>query len=119
MKTKKVIKQEELSDEALALIAGRFRLLSDPTRLKILHTLGNKEMNVTELVSAARAGQANVSKHLSAMLEAGIVARRKEGLNAIYRVSDETIFELCDVVCSRLKAQMETRQNALAGNFVN
>ena len=115
MKNKKSVILEELSDEALALIAGRFRLLSDPTRLRILHTLGDREMNVTELVSAARAGQANVSKHLSAMLEAGIVARRKEGLNAIYRVSDETIFELCDVVCSRLREQLETRQNVLAG----
>lgn len=115
MKTKANVKKEELSEEALELIANRFQLLSDPMRLKILHTLGNAEMNVTELVNATKAGQANVSKHLGAMLEAGIVSRRKEGLNAIYRVSDETIFELCDVVCSRLKAQLETRQNALAG----
>ena len=84
-------------------------------RLRILQTLGTDEMNVGEVVAATKAGQANVSKHLGAMLEAGIVSRRKEGLNAIYRVSDETIFELCDVVCSRLKAQHETRQNALSG----
>lgn len=109
------MKKEELSEEALEMIANRFRLLSDPMRLRILHTLGAGEMNVGEIVAATNAGQANVSKHLSAMLEAGIVARRKEGLNAIYRVSDETIFELCDVVCSRLKAQLNARQNALAG----
>lgn len=106
---------EELSEEALEMIANRFRLLSDPMRLKILHTLGMQEMNVGEVVAATKGGQANVSKHLSAMLEAGIVSRRKEGLNAIYRVSDETIFELCDVVCSRLKEQFKSRQNALAG----
>ena len=109
------MKKEELSEEALELIANRFRLLADPMRLRILHTLGTSEMNVGEVVAATNAGQANVSKHLSAMLEAGIVSRRKEGLNAIYRVSDETIFELCDVVCSRLKAQLGARQNALAG----
>ncbi len=109
------MKKEDLSEEALEMIASRFRLLADPTRLRILHTLGNGEMNVGELVIAAKTGQANVSKHLGAMLEAGIVSRRKEGLNAIYRVSDETIFELCEVVCSRLKAQLETRQNALVG----
>ena len=106
---------EELGEEALEMIANRFRLLSDPMRLKILHTLGTEEMNVGEVVAATKAGQANVSKHLSAMLEAGIVSRRKEGLNAIYRVSDDTIFELCDVVCSRLKEQFKNRQNALAG----
>ena len=115
MKTKAKVKKEELSEEALEMIANRFRLLADPMRLRILQTLGTDEMNVGEVVAATRAGQANVSKHLGVMLEAGIVSRRKEGLNAIYRVSDETIFELCDVVCSRLKAQHETRQNALSG----
>lgn len=110
-------KKEELSDEALEMIAGRFRLLSDPTRLRILHTLGDAEMNVTDIVTATNAGQANVSKHLGVMLDAGLVSRRKEGLNSIYRVSDETIFELCEVVCSRLKKQLETRQNALTGIF--
>ena len=105
----------ELSDEALEMIASRFRQMGDPLRLKILHTLGDGEMNVTDLVKATGAGQANVSKHLSTLLNAEIVARRKEGLNSIYRVSDGTIFELCEVVCSGLKNQMETRHNALLG----
>lgn len=113
-----MVKKEELSDEALEMIASRFRLLSDPMRLKILHTLGDGEMNVGDLVGAMGAGQANVSKHLGIMLDAGLVARRKEGLNAIYRVADETIFELCDVVCARLKKQLETRKNALTGGLV-
>ncbi|MCU1288201.1 MAG: transcriptional regulator, ArsR family [Acidobacteria bacterium] len=112
-----MIKKEELSEEALNMIASRFKILSDPTRLKLLYTLGDKEMNVSDLVSATQAGQANVSKHLGVMLDAGLVARRKEGLNSIYRVSDETIFELCEVVCARLKTQFESRQNALAGSF--
>lgn len=107
--------KEELSDDALEMIANRFRQMSDPMRLKILHTLGDGEMNVTDLVKATGAGQANVSKHLGTLLAAEIVARRKEGLNAIYRVSDETIFELCAVVCSRLKRQLRTRQDALGG----
>ncbi len=109
------MKNEEVSEEALELIANRFRLLADPMRLKILHTLGKSEMNVGEMVAATKAGQANVSKHLGTMLEAGIVSRRKEGLNAFYRVSDKTIFELCDVVCSQLKDQFESRGRALAG----
>ncbi len=109
--------KKELSDEALDLIASRFRLLAEPMRLRILHTLNDQEMNVRELVAATGANQANVSKHLGILLEAGIVSRRKEGLTANYRVSDETIFALCDVVCSRLKIQFETRQNALANVF--
>lgn len=105
-----MLKREEINDDALAMIAARFRVLSDLMRLKILHALGDKEMNVSDLVDATGAGQANVSKHLGVMLDAGIVARRKDGLNAFYKVSDETIFELCDVVCSQLKEQLESRR---------
>lgn len=94
----------------MAMIANRFRVLSDPMRLKLLHTLGEAEMNVSELVEATGAGQANVSKHLGVMLEAGIVARRKDGLNSFYKITDETIFELCEVVCSRLKQQFDARR---------
>ncbi len=105
-----MLNKEELSNEALAMIASRFRVLSDPMRLRILHTLGNSELNVSDLVEATGAGQANVSKHLGVMLDATIVSRRKEGLNSFYKVADETIFELCDVVCARLKEQLESRR---------
>jgi DNA-binding transcriptional ArsR family regulator len=106
-------RKRELSDHALQLIANRFRLLSEPTRLKILHALGDAEKNVTEIVAETGASQANVSKHLGAMLDAAIVSRRKQGLTANYRVVDPTIFELCDVVCSRLKDELQERQKLL------
>jgi DNA-binding transcriptional ArsR family regulator len=109
--------KKQLTEEALQMIASRFRLLSDPMRLKILHTLGEKEMNVGELVEETGGGQANISKHLGIMLDAGIVARRKEGLNAFYRVADEGVFELCEVVCNRLEQQFAARQNALQNAF--
>ena len=104
-----------LTDEALEMIATRFKLLADPMRLKILHTLDAGEMTVSELVEKTKGGQANVSKHLGSLLEAGIVARRKEGLNAYYNIADETIFELCETVCNRLEEQLVARQGALAG----
>jgi len=109
--------KHDLNDEALELIAGRFRMLSEPMRLRILNTLGDQEMRVSELVTATGANQANISKHLSTLLHAGIVSRRKEGLTANYRISDPTIFDLCDLVCSRLKDHHEMRQNALAKIF--
>jgi ArsR family transcriptional regulator len=105
----------KLTDEALEMIAARFKLLADPMRLKILHTIGAGEMTVSELVEKTKGGQANVSKHLGALLEAGIVARRKEGLNAHYSIADETIFELCETVCSRLEVQFDARKDALSG----
>ena len=100
---------EQLSDQALELVANRFRLLAEPTRLKILHTLGREELTVTELVEQTGASQANVSKHLAVLLNAAVVSRRKSGLKAHYRVADESIFDLCDVVCTRLKDEVRTR----------
>lgn len=70
-------------------------------------------MNVTELVSSTGIGQANVSRHLAVLLSAGVVARRREGLTANYRVIDETIFNICDLVCSRLKTQFDDHRNSL------
>lgn len=108
------MKNSELNDEAIEMIAGRFRLLAEPMRLRILNTLREEEMSVSQLVSATGANQANISKHLSTLLDAGVVARRKDGLNAYYRVSDDSIFDLCDVVCTRLRDQLNARQSALA-----
>ena len=92
----------ELSDEALQMIAGRFKVLSDPLRLKILHTLWDGEQTVSEIIAATGALQANVSKHLGLLQQAGLVNRRKNGLNVYYRICDETVFELCEVVCVSL-----------------
>ncbi len=106
-------KRRELTDEALELIAARFRMLAEPMRLKILHALGQEEMSVGEMVEATGAGQANVSKHLALLLDAGLVARRKEGLMVYYRVSDATIFDLCEAVCSSLGEHLAARHDAV------
>lgn len=104
---------KRLSEEVLELIASRFRILSEPMRLKILHTLGQKEWSVSELVEAVGGGQANVSKHLALLLKEGLVARRKEGLNAYYRIADQSVFDLCDSVCSSLGERLAATHSAV------
>jgi ArsR family transcriptional regulator len=106
-------RRDGLSQEALELIAARFRVLAEPMRLRLLHTLGNEEMSVSELVDATGAGQANASKHLGLLLDAGLVARRKDGLNVYYRVADPSIFDLCEVVCNSLGERMIAHQKAI------
>ncbi len=107
--------QQDLTDDAFEMIAARFRALSEPTRLKILHVLGRGEMSVGEIVEQTHTGQANVSKHLGLLLDAGIVSRRKVGLQAIYKVTDDGIFELCDTVCSSLGERLAAQQRAVKG----
>ena len=102
--------KKELSDAALQMIADRFKVLAEPMRLKILHTLWDGELTVGEIIAATTALQANVSKHLGILQQAGLVNRRRDGLNVYYRICDETVFALCEAVCTslhdRLAAQM-------------
>lgn len=101
------------SDEALELLAARFKVLAEPMRLKLLNALRDGEKTVTELVEQTGAGQANVSKHLGLLYRHRLVARRKEGLKVYYRIADPSIFELCELVCDSLEAELEARREAL------
>ena len=96
-----------MSDKSLRLVADRFKVLSDPLRLALLHRLKEGERTVTTLVQETGASQANVSKHLQILRRAGLVERRKEGLSAWYSILDPSIFEICDLVCGRLAEQYQ------------
>ncbi len=105
--------EKSLPDAALAMIAERFRALSEPVRLRLLSTLMAGERNVTQLVEAAGTGQANVSKHLSILKQAGMIATRREGLSTICAIADPSIYQLCEIMCTRLKAEHTERGKAL------
>lgn len=101
-----------LSPEVLELIAERFRVLAEPTRLVILTALLEGERSVSDLVEETGLNQANVSKHLGILRASGFVDRRKDGLYAFYSVVDPTVSELCEIMCGRLEEQAE-EQSAL------
>jgi len=103
---------KDLSDAAIEMIAARFKVLSDPTRLKLLIALEAGEKNVTELVEAVGRTQANVSRHLQTLLDAGIVTRRKEGVNVYYGMDDHAVFGMCQHVCASLQRRLEAQAEA-------
>jgi DNA-binding transcriptional ArsR family regulator len=96
-----------LPDELVELIAERFRALSEPTRIKLLDRLREGEATVLELTELIGTTQQNVSKHLGVLQRSRIVARRKQGYYAHYRIVDEGVFSLCEAVCSSLQQQVE------------
>ena len=96
----------KLSDAAIDLIAARFRVLSEPTRLKLLMALEEGEKNVTELVEQTGATQTNVSRQLGVLASAGLLSRRKSGLSVYYRIADPGIFEMCSHVCKSLQKRI-------------
>lgn len=99
-------KHRPLNEDALQLVAARFAVLSEPMRLRLIQSLFDGERNVTELVEATGGTQANISRHLQTLTAAHILARRKEGLQVFYRISDPTIPKLCELVCGSLEKSL-------------
>jgi DNA-binding transcriptional ArsR family regulator len=93
---------EELAD----LIAGRFRVIGEPMRVRLLDRLRDGEANVNELAEQLGATQQNVSKHLAVLAGMGIVARRRDGNRVYYRIVDEGVLGLCEQVCGSMQAQL-------------
>ena len=103
----------KLTPGFLALVAERFKALADPARLRMLETLRSGEKTVGELVDITGLGQANVSKHLQQLHAMGFVSRRKEGLFVYYALADKRVFQLCDIMCGRLQAEMKSKRKLL------
>ena len=79
------------NDDEFTVLADFFSVFSDPTRLKIISVLSEKELCVHELVSLLDMKQPSVSQHLKMLWQARVVKKRKIGLHVFYRLDDEHI----------------------------
>lgn len=100
-------RMEGLPPEALSQVASYFQALSEPTRLQILNLLRAGELNVGELAQACGYTSANISRHLSLLMKHGLVAREGRGNAVYYRIADESVYALCDLVCGSIARQLE------------
>ena len=103
-----------LTPQVFSLISERLKAPAEPARLQILDALRKEERTVTELVEATGLGQANVSKHLRILFTLGFVERRKEGLYVYYALADDSVFQICDIMCDRLGDELKARRKLLA-----
>jgi len=76
------------------LLAKYFRGLGDPTRVRILQLLEQRERSVGELVEALGAPQPKVSNHLACLRWCGFVDSRREHRTIHYRLADERVASL-------------------------
>lgn len=100
---------EGLPPEALEQVAAFFQALSEPTRLQILNLLRQQEYNVGELAQLCGYTSANVSRHLALLTAHGLVARENRGTSVYYRIADESIYALCDIVCDRIARRLDEK----------
>ena len=107
------MKRVELTPVALIEMAERFRALGEPARLGLLEALRDGEHTVSELVVATGQTQANVSRHLAILHAAGLVKRRRSGVYVHYMVADTGVWELCDLVCHRLRRGVDAMRRAV------
>lgn len=97
-------------DPVFDAVATYFSMLSEPTRLRIVHTICAEEKSVSQIVEALGASQTNVSRHLGLMHRAGVLVRRKEGNQVYYRVGDVAMVDICRSVCNRIAGQMDEKK---------
>ena len=94
--------QMKLTPSQLERVASQFRQLAEPTRLAILQELKSGPRSVSRIVGALDTSQANISRHLKQLHDAGLLERRRDGTQVIYSIGDPMIFDLCRLVCDRL-----------------
>jgi DNA-binding transcriptional ArsR family regulator len=103
-----------LPEPLVELVAYRFRLIGEPMRIRLLDQLRQHPATVGELSTTLGATQQNVSKHLGVLHRAGILSREKHGTFVQYKIADDTVFELCDLVCGRLRQEITELSEALS-----
>lgn len=85
-------------DEDIDLASRSLKAMSHPLRLKILCTLADQELSVQEIVDAVGTSQSNISQHLAILRDKGIIGSRKNANRVFYRVADERILMLIDMM---------------------
>jgi len=94
-------------------VSGFFAVLSEPSRLRILYALCEGEKSVTEVIEACGSSQANVSRHLSALHQAKILARRKIGTAVFYAIEDQATLEICQNICARIAEELFSQKELI------
>lgn len=92
---------QEASEPDFEGAAELFGVLSTPIRLRIIGALCDGEKNVSQLLENIVVSQPNMSQHLNVLYRAGVVAKRRSGVQVFYRIGDESVVRVCKAVCSQ------------------
>jgi DNA-binding transcriptional ArsR family regulator len=103
--------------ELLADVVERLKALADENRIRILLRLRGGECKVTSLAEELDIAQASVSKHLAILRQVGLVEVTRLGTTAWYRVKDQSVFEMCELVCGGVIRHLQEEQRMLTATL--
>ena len=92
--------------------ASYLSLLSEPTRLRILHAICHEEKSVNDILALTSASQTNVSRHLALMYRSQVLNRRRDGTSVYYSIADQTLVQICRSVCNHVAAELDGRSDS-------
>src|SRR5450830_979594 len=95
------------TDQTFESAADLFRVMSAPMRLKIINCLCDGEKNVSYLLTKVDTTQPNMSQHLNTLYQAGILGKRREGVQIFYRIIDQRIVSICEAVCHEIARKQD------------
>lgn len=99
---------------ARELQAEVLRALGHQVRIEILELLRGGELCVCEMEPALGLRQPNISQHLASLRAAGLVATRRDGVRAMYRVVDPAVYEVIDLVTGIVHRESAGTSDTLA-----
>ena len=89
------------------------RAMGNPLRMEIVHLLRGGPLNVNDIASSVEQHQATVSRNLTVLRNAGIVATQRDGHNVLYQVANPKLVEVCDLMRDVLLEQIDERSKIL------
>jgi DNA-binding transcriptional ArsR family regulator len=106
-------KNEPMSDAMIGRVVERLRALADESRVRLILRLKEGPATVGELSAAIGVAQPSTSKHLAILKHVGLVESARNGAAVTYRIRDQTIFDLCHIVCAGVTQFAREQHEAL------
>ncbi len=98
---------KEWSQPAFDLVTDRLALIGDPTRVRLLALLEQREATVQQLSDQLPSTPQNISRHLGILYRSGIVARRREGATVQYSLADYSACRLLEQTLASISGQLD------------
>lgn len=104
------VQKQMLSEKYLSGLSSFFKVIGDPTRVKIIYALANQEMCVNDLAMVLGMTQSAVSHQLKLLKMENQVKSRREGKNIYYSLDDQHVVEILEAALCHVQHKLKERK---------